>query len=269
MSRNVVVTTVVVAILVGLAGLAWVGTRLGPTACENRFSPARCQVMTGYAAEKLGVSPAEITAMLVLPDPTAEVRDGVTILNTRSGVGPVETRVTLSDGSRHRVSMDCMGIPAIQCRDNPELQASSTTQGGYFDTPCGGEPPTGCASPPPSPDPQALAAAVELYVPELEIPITRDGHYEVPVVGEAQLPNGLLSDAGFGFATPGWPTDFTIAGGVVQIQVRSLDDPSRDFSNIHLHGWYPGVERVQAVLVFDVVHHDEGAVLSVRDIVVR
>jgi len=217
--------------------------------------------MADYAALKLRTAWSEIVAIGVLPRPTPEVRDGVTILHVTSGGPNVMTLVTLRDGSVHEVSMDCGGIPPIHCRDNPELQAASVTMGGYFDTPEG-------ATPVPSPDRVALAAAKPMRVPSLDIPIDHDGHYEVPV-GEATLPNGVLSVADFTFASTAWPTSFTIADGVVKLDVRSLDNPGRLFANIHDHGLVAGTERVEGVLVFDVLHHSPGAVLSVRDLRVQ
>ena len=108
----------------------------------------------------------------------------------------------------------------------------------------------------------------ELRVPRLDIPIDHDGQYEVPV-GEATLPNGILSIAEFEFASPGWPSDLTIAEGIVRLDIRSLDDPDRLFWNIYDHGRIEGTERVGRSLVFDVLHHDPGAVLSIEDLVVR
>ena len=238
------------------------------TACAAAFSAVRCSNMVDYAAFKLQTRRDEIAGMTVLPPPTPEVRDGNTILQTRSGGPPVDTLVTLHDGSVHEVSMDCGGIPALQCQDAPQLQAMSVTMGGYFDTACTGTPPKGCQTPVPPADAAALSAAVPLHVARFDIPIDHDGHYEV-AVGEARLPNGLLTIADFGFVAPGWPSDMTIADGVVGIVVRSLDDPPRAFMNVHEHGRVAGVERVEAVLVFDVRRHDAGAILSVRDVVVR
>jgi hypothetical protein len=224
--------------------------------------------MADYAASKLNTSTDEIATIAVLPPPTPEIIDGEVVLITRGGVAPVHTLVTLRDGSVHEVSMDCGGLPALQCRDDPRLEARTVTKGGYFDTPCPGEPPDRCATPVPPPNPKALAAATELRVARLDIPIDHDGHYEVPV-GEATLPNGILSKADFGFVSPEWPTEFTIADGVVRLDVRSLGDPERPFWNIYEHGWIEGTERVEAFLVFDVLHRDAGAVLSIADLVVR
>jgi hypothetical protein len=237
------------------------GGSSAPRACEAVFSQARCANMADYAALKLETTPGEIAAVSVLPPPTPEIRDGVTILRTTSGGPNVMTLVTLRDGSVHEVSMDCGGIPALQCREDPQLQAVSVTMGGYFDTPEG-------ATPVPPPDPQAVAAARPLRAPSLDVPIDHDGHYEV-AVGEATLPNGILTTADFGFKSPGWPADVAIADGVVTLEVRSLDDPARRFVNIHDHGRVAGTERVEGFLVFDVLHHRPGAVLSVRDILIQ
>lgn len=237
------------------------GAPSSPTACGAAFSSARCSNMTDYAAARLHTHRDEIVAVMVLPPPTPEVRDGVVILGTTSGGPNVLTSVTLRDGSVHVVSMDCGGIPALQCQDDPQLQASSVTKGGYFDTPEG-------ATPVPAPDHAAVAAARPLRVARFDIPIDHDGHYAVPV-GQATLPNGILSVADFAFVAPGWPPNISIANGVVSLEVRSLDDPTRRFTNVHDHGRVKGTERVQGVLVFDVLRHGPGAVLSVRDVVVQ
>jgi hypothetical protein len=256
-------------LLVAITGCSLVvGVRAGPTACAAAFSAVRCSNMADYAASKLRIGRDEIVGMTVLPPPTPEVRDGKTILQTRSGGPPVETLVTLLDGSIHDVSMDCGGIPSLQCQDAPHLQAMSVTMGGYFDTACTGDPPKACQTPVPPADVTAVAAAVPLRVARVDIPIDHDGHYEVPV-GEATLPNGLLTSADFGFVSPDWPTNIAIADGVVSLVVRSLDDPGRAFTNIHEHGRVAGVERAEAVLIFDVIRHDAGATLSIQDIVVR
>ena len=66
-----------------------------------------------------------------------------------------------------------------------------------------------------------------------------------------------------------WPSNLTIADGVVRLEVRSRDDPTRAFVNVHEHGLVAGAERVEARLVFDVLRHDFGATISVRDIIVQ
>ena len=235
-------------------------------ACEATFSPVRCANMADYVAATLETSRDDIVTLEVLPPPTPELIDGVPVINL--GGATVDTVVRLRDGSVHEVSMSCGGISPIYCRDDPQLQATSPTLAGYRDVPCAGEAPDGCATPVPPPDPEALAAAKELRVPRLDIPIDHDGHYEVPV-GEAMLPNGLLSLAELEFASPDWPSDLSIADGVVRLDIRSLDDPGRLFWNIYDHGRSEGTERVEAILVFDVLHHEPGAELSIEDVLVR
>jgi hypothetical protein len=48
-----------------------------------------------------------------------------------------------------------------------------------------------------------------------------------------------------------------------------MDDGGTPIMNIYEHGWRPGTERVQAVLMFDVAYFDPGATLGVKDVVVR
>ena len=83
------------------------------------------------------------------------------------------------------------------------------------------------------------------------------------------MPNGILSVADFQFVSPAWPSDIAIANGVVTLEVRSLDDPTRLFVNIHDHGRVDGTERVEGALVFDVLHHNPGAVLSVSELLIK
>lgn len=263
--RHLAVVGVIATSIVACGGLA--AADRGPVSCQAAFSAVRCENMAGYAAQQLGTSFEDIASITVLPPPTPEVSDGAVILHVTSGGPPVDTLVTLKDGSVHPVSMGCGGIPALQCRDDPELQAMSVTSGGYFDTPCPGAAPSGCATPVPPPDAAGLAASEPLRVPQFDIAIDHDGHYEVRV-GEARLPNGILSTAEFGFAVR-WPPGVTIASGSVTLQVRSLDDPAHPFTNIHDHPRVAGAERVEAVLIFDVRRHQPGAVLPVRDVLVR
>lgn len=53
------------------------------------------------------------------------------------------------------------------------------------------------------------------------------------------------------------------------MEIRSLEPDGRPFDNYSMHGWREGVERIEAVLVFEVRRFDPGAVLVIRDIVVR
>jgi hypothetical protein len=229
--------------------------------CRDVFNAARCQVMTDYVARQLGTTREQVDRLVVLPDPTPQTIDGGVILQVRSGGPPVDVEVTLNDGTVHRVSMGCGGIPAIQCRDDPQLEARSVMHGGYYDTPeniMGGRP---------SITPDALADAMPLRIARLDIPIDHTGLHEIPI-GEARLPNGILTAADLALVEP-WPTRVSILDGGVHLEVRSLDDEGEAITNIYQHGWRPGAERVQAILVFDVAHFDPGATLGIRDVVVR
>ncbi len=61
----------------------------------------------------------------------------------------------------------------------------------------------------------------------------------------------------------------SLKDGVASIRLRSLEPDGKPFENYYEHGWRPGVERVEAILVFEVLWSEPGAVLSIRDVVVR
>jgi len=231
-----------------------------PEPCGQRFNAVRCLAMTDTAAQQLHTTREDIVSIDVVPDPTPEVRDGVTILQTRSGGAPIDLIVTLADGTVTQTTLFCVGVntePA--CVDDPHLTANSVTQGGYHDSVQG-------ASPVPSAALDALEMATELRVDRLDIPIDRTGRHEI-VLGEAWLPNGLLTTADFELVDD-WPPGVTILEGGVSLEVRSLLD-GRPIRNIYEHGWREGIEGVEAVLVFEVFRFEPGAKLSIQDVVVN
>ena len=88
-------------------------------------------------------------------------------------------------------------------------------------------------------------------------------------VGRGSVPNGILTEAAFVLADA-WPEGLVILDGGVRLEVRSLEPDGRPFDNYYMHGWREGVERVEAVLVFQVDHVERrGAALRIRDLVVR
>ncbi len=182
---------------------------------------------------------------------------------------------SLSDGGTRDQEVRCLGVgsqDSLACTDHPQIQLSApyAPNGGYHDVPCGdtpgGEPGSACATPLPSIDPAAAAAAVPLEIASHDYPITATGHLEIDV-GRAILPNGILSDARFSLADPSTRA-FAVASGV-HLQVRSLDPSRPPFFNVYEHGWYPGTEAVEVFLVLDVTSVTPGAMLEVRDLVVR
>jgi hypothetical protein len=236
-----------------------------PQACGQVYDTQRCLAMTDEAASRSARMRDDVTAIDIVPFPTT--RDGVLI--TRSG-GGFNVRLTFRDGVTTETPM-CVGIPSgPACMDVPRLEARSSVGegGGYHDVPCpDGSPPHSCGTPLPTFEPAAIAAARPLSVARFPIPIDHVGAYEVPL-GEASLPNGVVTVASFAFVD-GWPLDLSLKEGVAQIELRSLEPDGKPFQNYYDHGWRPGVERVEAVLVFDVLWFENGAVLGIRDVVVR
>jgi hypothetical protein len=230
-----------------------------PMSCADKFSERRCEVMADSAAWKLGVTRESVVGIEVLPMPTSESGGAVTL----GGPPDVVVAVKLLDGSVREVGMGCGGVaedwnPA--CQDDPQVQVRSVADG-YRDVPAG-------STPVPSAAPDALADARALAIDRLAIPIDHTGPYEVRL-GEARLPNGLLTAASIALTEP-WPSHVAIIDpeGVV-LRLRSLEPDGSPFVNIYDHGWRPGPERVEAYLTFDVFRFDPGAVLSVEDVVVQ
>jgi hypothetical protein len=229
-----------------------------PTPCLESFSTLRCQVMTDTAAYRLGLTREEIVRLDLLPERTPP--PGPILY---SGGDSSVVQVTLVDGSIRTTSMGCIGIAEMfvpACQNDPHVTVKSIANG-YRDVPEG-------STPLPTAEPEAAAGAEPLRVDRLDIPIDHVGRYEVPL-GVAVLPNGILTNARFGLVEP-WPAHVTILGDDgVSLTVRSLEPDGAPFQNYYTHGWRTGTERVEAVLVFDVFRFDPGAVLSIKDVVVR
>jgi hypothetical protein len=236
-----------------------------------RFATDRCLAVVEAAREALadwwvGVDFGWTSIERVTLGPASEITFG--------GPNVATVVFVMADGTTYTHDVRCGGISiySLVCTDRPEILVTSPfgRGGGYTDTPCGavpgGEPGSACATPMPTIDPGAAAKAVPLEIASRDYPITATGHLEI-VVGRATLPNGILSDARFDLADP-FTRAFTVEGGI-RLEVRSLDPSRPPFENVHEHGWYPGTEDVEVVLVLDVVSFTPGATLQVRDLVVR
>jgi len=236
-----------------------------PQPCAEVYATQRCLALTDEAAARSGRTRDAVTTIDIVPFPTTQ--DGVLI--TRSG-GGFNVRLAFRDGTTTETPI-CVGIPSgPACMDVPRLTARSSIEsgGGYHDVPCpDGSPPHSCGTPLPTLEPAAEAAARQLSVSRFPIPIDHIGAYEVPL-GQASLANGVATLASFEFADD-WPLDVSLMEGVAQIDLRSLEPDGKPFQNYYDHGWRPGVERVEAVLVFQVLWFEKGAVLGIRDVVVR
>jgi hypothetical protein len=236
-----------------------------PRPCGQVYSAQLCLAMTDEAASRSGRTRDDVVAIDVVDFPTTQ--GGVLI--TRSG-GGFNVRLNFKDGTAGDEPM-CVGVGSgAACMDVPRLEARTSVGdgGGYHDVPCADDAPPGtCGKPLPTFEPAALAAARPLSLATFQVPIDHRGAYEVPL-GEALLPNGIVSVATFAFVDD-WPFDVSLKDGVATIRLRSLEPDGKPFENYHEHGWRPGVERSEAILVFEILWSKPGAVLKIRDVVVR
>lgn len=220
------------------------------TACRAVYSENRCHAMADVVADDVGKDRGDVAALAIVGDPlTKENYSGFRI----------RVRAEFADGSTHEAAM-CGGIPLEPaCSDEPTLVFSSAI-GSYTDVPAG-------STPLPSLEPAAVDAASSIVVESLTIPIDSRGAHEI-VVGRGSLPNGVWRTAALDFAEP-WPDDVALRNGVATLEVRSLEPAGKPFDNHYLHGWRPGVERIEAVLRFHVLWFEPGAELTIQDVVVR
>jgi hypothetical protein len=243
-----------------------------PDGCAAyELSPRRCDYIVAWAKEQAGLEDAAVLEVQLLGDPECAGRSRPCTEVRLGSQFVVRVRLEATDGVATEKSLFCSGIrrmDTLLCSDPPVIgRGSPTMTGGYWDTPCPGPAPANpCASAVPSPDPSALAEAVPLNVSRLLIPIDRAGTYDVPV-GDAVLPNGILTEAVFDLADTS-PAGFLVSPQGVFLSVESLDG-GPPFENIHTHGWRTGTERVRASLQFSVEFVDQDAMLEVTDLSVR
>lgn len=237
--------------------------------CEQVFSVRRCLAMADVATAFSDKTRDDVDSLEILPDPTPEIRDGEVILQTLGGAPPIRVRAHLRDGTTLDTEM-CMGLrsgPACTDEASEWETTGSLIPSGYHDVPCAGEPPAGCASPIPSIDADVAPDATPIVVPRVSIPIDHVGAYEVPV-GEGSLANGILTEATWRLTDP-WPIDVTFTDSTPRLELRSLEPDGKPFSNAYEHGWRDGLERIEAVIVFEVKQFDPGASIEVVDVAVR
>jgi hypothetical protein len=253
----------VALILAGCGLLPSFGGEAAPArACARVYSVERCEAMLTAAAEALDVADDELTSIEIEPEPTPR-SDG--ILETRSGPRPIE--VLAHVGGVVRTVPMCVGIPSgPQCMDQPAWEISSLIGNGYRDVPCPGEAPDGCATPLPKIDPTASAGAHQLRIDARVIPVPAVGLREVRL-GTAVLPNGILTAAKARLGDP-WPDGVRLSSAGISLEVRSLVDGRPPFTNSYEHGWWPGTEEVEVLLVFEARHAEPGATIEIRDLVV-
>ena len=230
-----------------------------PQACIDAYSANQCLAMTDVAAADVSKNRGDVVGIVIVPDPPP---DGANL----GGAWPIHVRVAFRDGTTHDARL-CGGVSiAPACTNDPTLSPNSIL-GGYTDVPCAGDTPDTCATPHPSIEPDAAASARPLTIDARTIPIDRLGLLDIPL-GEAAIPNGILTEASFEFVET-WPLDVALAGGSGVLGIRSLEPDGKPFDNYYLHGWRPGVERVEVTLQVEVLWFEPGADLVIRNVVVR
>ena len=220
-----------------------------PKPCAVVYSVARCDAMTDIVAADIDKDRDDVTAVAIVPDAPP---GGVHL----SAGWHIRVRIALRDGSIHDKEI-CGGVlHEAACLDDPRLSIRSTLDG-YRDVP-------ERSSPLPALDTSAKQAASPIRVASLSLPIDRKGSQEV-VLGDGSLPNGVWSVGTLDFADA-WPDDLALRDANVVLELRSLEPGGKPFENVYIHGWRDGVERVRAILRFDVLWFRPGATLELRDV---
>lgn len=247
---------VVVLLAAGCDSLELRGGRY-PEACSSVDMPeVRCRGLVEQAAQIAGVDASDVEAFRFLPPQG----DAASLGRRVAAVVELAT----ADGQRHTESVYCTGVSSPDdrvCADDPMIAIHA---GISTDVPCTGEPPAGCATPPPTPRPASVAGARPLRTASLDIPLDRAGPHSVSL-GRAGLPDGYLSESRASVADPR-PLDYWVTGA--RLVIRPVD-PNRPPVGSRYREPFDGVEEVEVFLEFVVEHASPGAVLELRDVVVR
>jgi hypothetical protein len=245
------------------------------------LSPRRCTLIVEELARRDGISVSDATSIDLLGDPGCQDSSNQPCVRTTSFV--VRVRFSTSGGATREESVFCSagGQYSILCTETPEIELILPLQNGYRDVPCNGEPertataaeqmanqtiPPTCPTPFPSPDPTTAAAEQPLLVPSMDIPIDHVGAYHV-ALGQGTLANGILEVTSMKASDP-HPSSFFLRGGI-WLELTSLKPGGLPFDNYFLHGRVEGTEPFSAQLTFEVMAFDPGAVLRIRDVVIR
>lgn len=213
------------------------------------IGPRQCEGIVARALALTAVDPASVLGIdLGRPD------------GQRAEIGRLlvaTARLHLTDGRSLDQEVWCIGVGGQNqawCTEDPMLDL---WMGADHDVPMGATPV--------APDPEAVAAATPLRIAALDIPLALGDHRVE--LGRATLANGYLEEARFSLADPA-PDGVVLLDGV-NLVIEPVDPSRPPLGNVYERGLIPGVEPVIAYLVFDVVAAPAGAVLEVRDVVVR
>lgn len=231
------------------------------------LSARRCAYIVDWARQQAGLTAGEALTVELLGDPACPTGDAPScgIMRTTSFIVRIRLTTPAGVASDHPVFCGVGGGSTLLCTEEPRIEVHSPMEA-YHDIPCTGEATDSCATPVPTIETAAAAAAVPLNVAAIEIPIDHVGPYSIPV-GQAVLPNGILSAAEFGLVDDA-PTDILLGPEGMFLEITSLDG-GQAFKNVYERGWHAGTERIEATLTFTVEWFEAGAVLHVKDVRVR
>jgi len=234
------------------------------------LSDRRCDAVVAAAASQAGVDRSKATSIWLMSepgcgdDPLADRGGGCA--RTTSFVAGVRFDVT--GAGPVRTDIFCgVGPPSLVCSETPRIEAIDLHSAGYWDVPCSGEAPAGCASPLPSLGAGAAGSGTELRIDAIDVPVGPVGQREVDL-GRAVLVDGIVQEARFSIADQA-QAGFLLTDGTVRLELRSTIAGRPPFENAYARGTYDGPEEVRVVLVFDVAETGPAAVIHVTDLLVR
>jgi len=272
-------TNLVVAPIDGGAWRIWLDTAPGaygawpyPEGCTAfGLSARRCEAVVATAASNVGFDRSTATSTFLMAEPGCggdPLSDDVGGLCMRSMAFIAGVRFDRADGTSVLSEVFCgVGPPTLTCSETPGIQAVDLHGAGYWDVPCAGEPPDGCADRITAPTGPAAAARRELKIDAIAVPIGPVGHREVEI-GRAVLVDGIAQEARFSIADQ-TQVGFLLDPGIVRMELRSTVPGRPPFDNLYQRAAFKGPEEVQVVLVFDVAETGPDAVIHVTDVLVR
>jgi hypothetical protein len=248
-----------IAVVLLVAGCALLADRPRagpyPQACASfELSEQRCAAVVGRAASLAEVSLVDPALTEIRLEPGDGSRREIAVV-----------RFLFADGRQVAEPIACAGVGSPSDRVCTEGAGIFVGGGINHDVPCVGEPPAGCATLPPTPRPASVAAADELRLDRLAVPIDRTGRYRLEV-GSASLPDGAISEMLMTIEDPR-PLGYWIDDGVRL--VIEPDIPGRPPVGSVYRDPFDGPEPVHVFLEFEVTELLEPSTLVVRGIVVR
>jgi hypothetical protein len=234
------------------------------------LSDRRCEAIIDAAASQAGVDRRSATSIWLMPEPGCGddplAQGGFACVRTTSFVAGV--RFDVAGGDPVRTDIFCgAGRPSLVCTETPRIEAIDFHNAGYWDVPCSGEAPDGCASPLPSLGAGAAGSGTELRIDTFDLPVGPVGHREVDL-GRAVLVDGIVQEARFSIADQ-VQAGFLLTDGTIRLELRSTIAGRPRFDNAYDRGTFDGPEEVHVVLVFDVAETSPDAVIHVTDVLVR